>query len=220
MHEDFAPVNAPDVPVEGVDPPSATAGASGESLRGHTTADVPAESGHTIADVPIESGHTTAQAPVESGRMTAVQESEDVPADSPAAPCEVGEEPWLTWDRSISACAVVRTLPAKSRRTRRFPVPAMPTVRYVAEHRKNNLPPLFNAAVARPVNRREIAGTPAARKAMKHEWQRLRRKRVWDESVFRAWADVAGGGRGLGGGAHAGYLIGICVEMNSRLAVG
>ncbi len=33
--------------------------------------------------------------------------------------------------------------------------------------------------------------TPAAAQAMNYEWERLRRKYVWDETVIREWADVA-----------------------------
>ncbi len=49
---------------------------------------------------------------------------------------------------------------------------------------------MFNAAVVRPVTRKEIAATPAAARAMKVEWDRLRKKKVWDERVIREWADV------------------------------
>ncbi len=51
-----------------------------------------------------------------------------------------------------------------------FAVPAMSTRVRSGEHRPKNTPPLFSAAVARPVSRREIAENPAAAKAMQVEW--------------------------------------------------
>eukprot|EP00969_Alexandrium_andersonii_P182502 8063728-Alexandrium_andersonii.AAC.1 len=40
----------------------------------------------------------------------------------------------------------------------------------------------FNACVARPVGKAEMARTPAAQVAAKKEWDRLRDKYVWDEA--------------------------------------
>ncbi|MCP4189689.1 MAG: hypothetical protein GY768_03565, partial [Planctomycetaceae bacterium] len=96
----------------------------------------------------------------------------------------------------------------------------MPTVHYVARHREKNLPPLFHAAVARPVNRRELALNQAAQIAMKKEWRRLRTKYVWDETIVRERADVARDARIGGYEVHMGYLFGICVEKNSELPAG
>ena len=43
----------------------------------------------------------------------------------------------------------------------------------------------FNALVARPVRKEELAATPDARKAMDDEWTRLINAKVWDTSVVR-----------------------------------
>eukprot|EP00972_Heterocapsa_arctica_P073078 10795000-Heterocapsa_arctica.AAC.1 len=48
---------------------------------------------------------------------------------------------------------------------------------------KHMLP--FNACVARPVSKSEIANSAGARAALDSEWKRLRDKRVWDETVVR-----------------------------------
>ena len=48
----------------------------------------------------------------------------------------------------------------------------------------------FNACVARPVNRREVAKTPAARAALQKEWDKLRKAGCWDESKVREYDDV------------------------------
>ncbi len=99
-----------------------------------------------------------------------------------------------------------------------FVIPAMSNRLMAGEHRSKDIPPLFNAAVARPVSRREIAENPAAARAMQVEWDRLRRKKVWRESVVREWADVAREARENGTEVHMGYLFGICVEKNSEPA--
>ncbi len=161
------------------------------------------------------------------GGRTATDDPASSSTDLPAIlmPKTEGEEPWLSWDRSVAGCAVdVKTIPRRSKRTRpkwlRSPVPAMPTVQYRPKHRPRNVPPLFNAAVARPVTRKEIAATPEAARAMKIEWDRLRKKKVWDERVIREWADVARDARKNGTEVHMGYLFGICVEKNSELPLG
>ncbi len=71
------------------------------------------------------------------------------------------------WERSL-AC-VSYELEGKEENV----VPAMPTVLMTTkpEHRPKNVAPLFNAAVARPVTKREIAMTPAAVEAMHYEWE-------------------------------------------------
>ena len=52
------------------------------------------------------------------------------------------------------------------------------------------------------------------------EWERLRKKKVWNESLVREWGDVAAEARRKGEEVHFGYLFGICVEKNSELAPG
>ena len=93
---------------------------------------------------------------------------------------------------------------------------------FVPEHRvKIGASPLpFNALVARPVSRKEIAATPAAKKAMDSEWARLREKSVWDNSTVREWSEVAEEARKAGKEVQFGYLFGICVEKNSELPEG
>ncbi|MCP4191077.1 MAG: hypothetical protein GY768_10670, partial [Planctomycetaceae bacterium] len=132
-------------------------------------------------------------------------------------PKSVGDEPWDFWDRSITFGTDLSHL-LKGRRG--VPIPAMATRPFIPVHRQKDIVPLFNAAVARPVNRTEIASTPAAYLAMQEEWDRLRRKKVWDETVVREWADVAAEARRLGIEVHMGYLFGICVEKNCELPVG
>ncbi len=49
----------------------------------------------------------------------------------------------------------------------------------------------FNALVARPVRKDEIARTPKAQEAMNAEWDRLLKAKVWDTEVVREWDEVA-----------------------------
>eukprot|EP00969_Alexandrium_andersonii_P280987 12423189-Alexandrium_andersonii.AAC.1 len=68
----------------------------------------------------------------------------------------------------------------------------MPCEPLVARHRHKlgprSLP--FNACLARPVGKAEIAHTPAAQEAEAKEWKRLRDKYVWGEDNPREWAAV------------------------------
>ena len=78
-----------------------------------------------------------------------------------------------------------------------------------------------NLCVARPVGKADIEKTPAAKEAMKKEWDRLRSRYVWDEDHPREWDDVRVEARRGGGGGytvHLGYLFGIRVKKNSELA--
>ena len=52
---------------------------------------------------------------------------------------------------------------------------------------------------------------------MKKEWQRLRDKNVWGETVVREKRDVMKEAQRSGTKAHFGRLNGICVEKNSEL---
>ena len=67
----------------------------------------------------------------------------------------------------------------------------------------------YNACVARPVSKTEIASAPAAQKATQAERGRLRSKRVWDETIVREWDDVADEARRAGTEASLGYLFGL-----------
>ena len=74
----------------------------------------------------------------------------------------------------------------------------------------------FNPCVARLVNKTEIASAPAAQQAMKVEWDRLRAKHVWDETVVREWDEVANEARQAGVEANLGYLFVLCTDKNSE----
>ena len=51
---------------------------------------------------------------------------------------------------------------------------------------------------------------------MKVERDRLRAKRVWDETIVRDWGEVASEARQAGVQANLGYLLGLCTEKNSE----
>ncbi len=53
-----------------------------------------------------------------------------------------------------------------------------------------NHPP-FNACVARPVGKKEVAKEPAARETLDKERKRLRDIKTWDESRAEEWQDMA-----------------------------
>ena len=55
---------------------------------------------------------------------------------------------------------------------------------------------------------------------MQGEWDRLRSKVVWDESIVREWSDVAKEAQDAGIEINFGYLFGICVEKNFELPPG
>eukprot|EP00972_Heterocapsa_arctica_P036237 5331525-Heterocapsa_arctica.AAC.1 len=74
----------------------------------------------------------------------------------------------------------------RAHRGRKAAACVSPFDRYVAQqHRekvaKHMCP--FNACVARPVSKAEIANNAGARAALDSEWKRLRDKHVWDETV-------------------------------------
>ena len=100
-------------------------------------------------------------------------------------------------------------------------VPAMPCVPSTDGHRVKNSEFgrrfLFNAVVARPVGRKEISEQPKAQEAARKEWDRLRAKKVWDESWIREWNDVAREASQKGKEVNLAYLFGICVEKGASL---
>ena len=79
---------------------------------------------------------------------------------------------------------------------------------------------LFNAVVARPVGKAEIAAEPEAREAMDKEWDRLREKKVWDESEIEDWDVHAAKARKAGKDVNYGYLFRLVVEKGSELPKG
>ena len=53
----------------------------------------------------------------------------------------------------------------------------------------------FNTCVAQPITRKEVAKIPAAKAAMDAEWDRLRKKHVWDIKSVKEWSHVAADAR-------------------------
>ena len=103
--------------------------------------------------------------------------------------------PWDTWEMFTHVDA---TFPSAGCSLRSDPrtmlnCPSMPCQQDTNERRPKletrTLP--YNVCVARSVNKAELARVPAAQKAMQVEWDRLRSKQVWDQSVVREWDDVA-----------------------------
>ncbi len=71
--------------------------------------------------------------------------------------------------------------------------PSMPTHDGPTVHREKlptELPMSGWAAVARSVNRKEVATTPEAQAAMKKEWDALRALRTWEENKVREWQEI------------------------------
>ena len=91
-----------------------------------------------------------------------------------------------------------------------------------ARHRDRISPRIFpfNACVAQPVSRKEVARIPAAKAAMKVEWDRLFEKKVWDIDSVKEWDDVAAKARREKETVDFGYVFGICVLKNAELPEG
>ena len=118
--------------------------------------------------------------------------------------------PWQMWEEYVDAGNGLHTLQnahvhgdacgACDADANSHGTPAMPCKFGESEHRPKiyhkDIP--FNACVARPVNKAEIASVPSTQAAMKVDWGRLRTKHVWDESVVREWDDVAAEARNAG----------------------
>ena len=116
-------------------------------------------------------------------------QSDDEYWDKLFAPCE--RPAWDQWEDYVSSvenpepCAVASSADCAaawaSDGSGEF-VPAMPCVPNNQEHRNSifesgrRLP--FDAAVARPVGKKEISEHPKAKEAMDNEWNRLRKKGV------------------------------------------
>lgn len=101
----------------------------------------------------------------------------------------------------------------------------MPCTEKSDEHRSKIIPSTFGlqAAVARPVGKKEIQQHPKALEAQKSEWERLWDKDVWDwrknkyqdldlNHLVQEWTNVAGHNRRKGKEVHMGRLFGIMVE--------
>ena len=97
-------------------------------------------------------------------------------------------------------------------------IPAMPCLERDQGHRPKDIPGLFQhltAMVARPVSRKEMSANTKAMKAAQDEWNRLRNKKVWDETVVRNWSDVCAEARKKNKEVNVGRVFGICVEKGS-----
>jgi len=70
--------------------------------------------------------------------------------------------------------------------------------------------------VARPVKRAEVESNPDAQAALRKEWDRLRKIKVWLEDQVVEWGDICKSGKK----AHVGRIFEICVEKNSELPAG
>lgn len=102
-------------------------------------------------------------------------------------------------------------------------VPAMPVTRGVAPEHRPILPDHemhFNACVARPVSKKEVASNPKALEAVLKEWTKLREAGVWDETRVTEWSEVAAKARTAGVKAHVGRIFEICVEKGAELPAG
>eukprot|EP00972_Heterocapsa_arctica_P015610 2298290-Heterocapsa_arctica.AAC.1 len=98
-----------------------------------------------------------------------------------------------------------------------------PFYRYVAQqHRDKFAKPMypFNACVARPVSKAEIASSAGAKAALDSECKRFRDKHVWAETVVCKWSDVAWDAQQKGTEVNLGYIFALCVEKNSELPAG
>jgi hypothetical protein len=127
---------------------------------------------------------------------------------SPASAARSATLAELVTDDSGQPDASLAALPCRRRKQRE------PHRTKVAAHRR--FP--FNALVARPVGKQEIANTPKAQDAMNAEWGRLRQPSVWDEDHPREWDDVRKEAQRGKYDVHLGWLFGICVHKNSELA--
>ena len=63
-----------------------------------------------------------------------------------------------------------------------------------------------------------MSANTKAMKAAQDEWDRLRNKKVWDETVVRNWSDVCAEARKKNKEINVGRVFGICVEKGSELA--
>ena len=71
--------------------------------------------------------------------------------------------------------------------------------------------------VVKQLNKREIAASPKAQKALADEFDRLRSKGVWDEHRVREWAKVKQEAQRAGKKVHVGRLFGIAGIKNEGL---
>ena len=129
-------------------------------------------------------------------------------------------DPWESIGRSIEdeiekelgICAAARLKPANLDED--F-VPAMPRMARTTDNPHRPKIVAFNshswivknACVARPVGRKDFLQSKGAQASMQAEWDRLRSKVVWDESIVREWPDVAKEAQDAGVEVNVGYLF-------------
>ena len=91
----------------------------------------------------------------------------------------------------------------------------------VQPHRARISPwPVYNAAVARPIQRKELQSSPAAMKALANEAEKLKSRGTWDLSSVREWSDVSRDAKSNNQKVHVGRIFPIVVEKNSELPQG
>ena len=98
-------------------------------------------------------------------------------------------------------------------------MPCVPTTKGPHRERIPSVPYPFNAAVARPVSRKEVLENAIARAAMQKEWNKHHGK-TWKLDQVREWKDVQRESRRTGVEVFIGRVFGFCVEKNSELPAG
>jgi len=99
-------------------------------------------------------------------------------------------------------------------------VPCMPTSKDRRFEHRFKIPDFevpFNACVARPVGKKEIAQQPKAQAALDKEWDKLVKAKAWTEDKVREWKDVSTEAVRRGNKAHVGRVFELCVEKGSEL---
>ena len=94
-------------------------------------------------------------------------------------------------------------------------VPCTPTSKAGQSEHRYKIPDFevpFNACVARPVGKKEIAQQPKAQAALDKEWDKLVKAKAWTEENVREWKDVASEASRKGVKAHVGRVFELCVE--------
>ena len=182
--------------------------------------------------VNIDDGESTAAPSTLSGGPDTISDN-DLDCSDPHAPADV--PPWDWWeqhaqsvtvsaDESVAAAAQVQVGLASADMTGCDFAPAMPVRKDRRKRHRVELsdraPPLYNALVARPVGKAELEREQEARDARDREWNRLRERQVWDESVVWEWDDLAAYAKAKNKVINFGYLFGICVEKGSELLKG
>ena len=101
-------------------------------------------------------------------------------------------------------------------------IPCMPVVGGTRQRHRIRIgpPPPLPALVAQKVTRWDSMLIPAARAAMKKEYDALRSVPAWDENGVREYDEVRGAARKRAVKAHFGRVFGLCVLKGSELPEG